>query len=194
MRPSGSSTYTDTEVQKLREYVINRGGFIYTHGNTDNAMKGTRKVLRELLPEHHLGFVPNDHPIYRTYYSLNGSLRFPLRMVGSTGGHGIPLHFGPYSELQGITIDGRLAVLVDTEQMMHVINGKVQKPFYGHLHNQNQVLEEFAPHAARHLINVVVYAITHGNISDYSNYVPETAKNSGDDSYRKKAPNVPQKL
>ena len=67
MRPSGSSTYTDTEVQKLREYVINRGGFIYilTHGNTDNAMRGTRKVLRELLPEHHLGFVPNDHPIYR---------------------------------------------------------------------------------------------------------------------------------
>ena len=115
-------------------------------------------------------------------------------MVGSTGGHGIPLHLGPYSELQGITIDGRLAVLVDTEQMMHAIDSKVQKPFYGHLHNQNQVLEEFAPHAARRLINVVVYAITHGNISDYSNYVPETVKNSGDDSYRKKAPNVPQKL
>ena len=168
------SKYTDAEVQRLREYVINRGGFIYiaTHGNTDNAMKGTRKVLRDLLPEHHLGFVPNDHPIYNTYYSLNGPLPFPLRMVGAFGLFG-PLHFSPYSELQGITIDGRLAVLVDTEQMMHVIDGKVQKPFYGQSQSQNQILKEFAPHAARHMINVVIYAITHGNISDYSSYVPE---------------------
>ena len=166
------SKYTEAEVQRLREYVINRGGFVYiaTHGNTDNAMKGTRKVLRALLPEHHLGFVPNDHPIYNSYYSLNGPLRFPLRMVG----FGVigPLHFGPYSELQGITIDGRLAVLVDTEQMMHVIDGKVQKPFHGQSQSQNQILEEFAPYAARHMINIVVYAITHGNISDYSGYVP----------------------
>ena len=167
------SKYTAAEVQRLREYVINRGGFVYlaTHGNTDNAMKGTRKVLRDLLPEHHLGFVPNDHPIYNSYYSLNGPLCFPLRKVG----FGVigPLHFGPYSELQGITIDGRLAVLVDTEQMMHVIDGKVQQPFHGQFHNQNHILDEFAPHAARHLINVVIYAITHGNISDYSGYVPE---------------------
>ena len=195
-RPSGLSKYTDAEVQRLREYVINRGGFIYitTHGNTDNAMNGTRRVLRDLLPEHPLSFVSNDHPVYNTYYSLNGPLRFPLRQV-TYSGTTIPLHFGPYSELQGITIDGRLAVLVDTEQMMHVIDGKVQKPFYGHLYSQNQVLEEFAPHAARHMINIVVYAITHGNISDYSNYVPETAlKNSGDKGIRKKAPVVTQKL
>ena len=56
---------------------------------------------------------------------------------------------------------------------MHVIDGKVQKPFYGQFQSQNQILEEFAPHAARHLINIVIYAITHGNISDYSGYVPE---------------------
>ena len=168
------SRYTEAEVQRLREYVINRGGFVYiaTHGNTDNAMRGTRKVLRDLLPEHHLGFVPNDHPIYNSYYSLNGPLRFPLRNTGAFGLLGA-LHFGPYSELQGITIDGRLAVLVDTEQMMHVIDGKVQKPFYRQSKGLNQIVEEFAPHAARHLINIVIYAITHGNISDYSGYVPK---------------------
>ena len=168
------SKYTDAEVQRLRKYVINRGGFVYiaTHGNTDNAMKGTRKILRDLLPEHHLGLIPNDHPIYNTHYSLNGPLRFPLRNVGAFGLLG-PLYFGPYSELQGITIDGRLAVLVDTEQMMYVIDGKVQKPFGGQFQNQNQILDELAPHAVRHLINVIIYAITHGNISDYSGYVPE---------------------
>ena len=181
------SKYTDAEVQRLREYVINRGGFVYiaTHGNTDNAMRGTRKVLRALLPEHHLGFVPNDHPIYNSYYSLNGPLRFPLRMTGAVGVLGA-LHFGPYSELQGITIDGRLAVLVDTEQMMHVIDGKVQKPFHGQFHNQNKILEEFAPHAARHLINIVIYAITHGNISDYSGYVPENKQ--GQQRFSTRAP------
>ena len=196
-RPGGLSKYTDAEVQRLREYVINRGGFVYiaTHGNADNAMKGTRKVLRALLPEHQLSFIPNDHPVYNTYYSLNGPLRFPLRKAMYTGHGIIPLHFGPYSKLQGITIDGRLAVLVDTEQMMHVIDGGVQKPFYGKLKDQNQILEEFAPHAARHLINIVVYAITHGNISDYSNYVPATVlKDSGDKGPRKKAPVVTQKL
>ena len=173
-RPGGLNKYTNAEVQRLREYVINRGGFLYiaTHGNTDNVMKGARKVLRDLLPEHPLGFVPNDHPIYNSFYLLNGPLRFPLRKIGAFG-HVIPIHSGSYSELQGITIDGRLAVLVDTEQMMHVIDGKVQKPFYGKFYKQNQVLEEFAPHAARHMINIVVYAITHGNISDYSGYVPE---------------------
>ena len=85
-RPGGLSKYTDAEVQRLREYVINRGGFIYivTHGNTDPVMKGARKVLRNLLPEHHLGLVPNDHLIYNTYYLLNGPLRFPLRKVASS--------------------------------------------------------------------------------------------------------------
>ena len=196
-RPGGLTKYTDAEVQSLREYVLHRGGFIYiaTHGNAENAMRGTRKVLRSLLPEHQLGSIRNDHEVYNTYYSLNGPLRFPLRKVTSMGGHSIPLHFGTYSDLQGITIDGRLAVLVDTEQMMHVVDGAVQKPFYGKLQSYNQVLEKSAPQAARHLINIVVYAITHGNISDYSNYIPETVlKDSGDDSRWKKAPNVTQKL
>ena len=197
VRPGGLNKYTDAELQRLREYVINRGGFLYilTHGNMDSVMKGTRKLLRDILPEHQLGLIPNNHPIYNTYYPLNGPLRFPLRKIVSASGHGLPLHFGPYSELQGITIDGRLAVLVDTEQMMHVIDGGVQKPFYGKFQNQNKILEEFAPHAVRHLINIVIYAITHGNISDYSNYIPETVlKNSGDNSFRKKAPSVMQKL
>ena len=197
VRPGGLNKYTEAEIQRLREYVINRGGFLYilTHGNTDSAMKGAKKLLRSILPEYHLGLIPNDHSIYNTYYSLSGPLRFPLREVRSASGHGIPLHFGPYSELQGITIDGRLAVLVDTEQMMHVIDGKVQKPFYGKFYNQNKILEEFAPHAARQLINIVIYAITHGNISDYSNYVPETVmKDSDNKGLRKKAPIVTQKL
>ncbi|GEM_PF-1342947 len=184
--------YTQQEVQRLREYVINRGGFIYmpTHGNTEAALRPALRVLRQILPEHQLSFIPNDHEIYNAYYKLNGPLRFPIRKMGST-----IFHHGRYSELRGIVVDGRLAVLVDTEAMMHVMDGAVQNPFYGHYADLNNILDEFSPHAARQLINIVIYATTHGKISDYSNYVPETALNTHEDKgIRKTAPGTIQKL
>lgn len=193
-RPRGThNDYSLAEIQRLREYVVNRGGFLYilTHGTTVGAMRPTHKVLRQILPEHQLTLIPNDHEIYNAYYALNGPLRYPVRNMGNT-----PLHFGPYSKhLQGIFIDGRLAVLVDTEEMMHVVDGAIQNPFYGQYAQLNKVLEEYAPHAARQLVNIVVYAITHGKISDYSNYVPETAlNNTGSEDVPQKAPQVPKKL
>lgn len=164
--------YTAREAQRIREYVINRGGFIYmpTHGNTEEAMRPARRVLRQILPEYHLTVIPRDHALYNSFYELNGPLRFPVRKIGRT-----ILHHGPYSQLQGVFIDGRLAVLVDTEAMIHVMDGAVQKPFFGHYQDRNKILDEFAPAAARQLINIVVYAVTHGGISDYSNYVPAAA-------------------
>ena len=99
------------------------------------------------------------------------------------------LHHGPYGQLQGVFIDDRLAVLVDTEAMIHVMDGAVQKPFFGHYQDRNKILEEFAPAAARQLINVVIYAVTHGSISDDSNYIPEDALAGGEtDNIPKKAP------
>ena len=169
--------YTDREAQRIREYVINRGGFIYmpTHGNTEAAMQPAMRVLRQILPEYHLTTIPRDHEIYNSFYELNGPLRFPVRKIGST-----ILHHGPYSQLQGVFIDGRLAVLVDTEAMIHVMDGAVQKPFFGHYQDRNKILDEFAPAAARQLINIVVYAVTHGSISDYSKYIPEDALTNGE--------------
>ena len=180
--------YTDREAQRIREYVINRGGFIYmpTHGNTEDAMRPALRVLRQILPEYHLTTIPKDHEVYNSFYELNGPLRFPVRKIGST-----ILHHGPYSQLQGVFIDGRLAVLVDTEAMMHVMDGAVQKPFFGHYQDRNKILDEFAPAAARQLINIVVYAVTHGNISDYSNYIPVSALVDGEaESIPKTAPNT----
>ena len=189
-RSRGTHEYTEQEVQRLREYVVNRGGFIYmpTHGNTEQAMQPALRVLRQILPEHQLAVVPNDHEIYNSYYKLNGPLRYPVRKI-----YNLVLHHGRYDKLKGIFIDGRLAVLVDTEAMMHVMDGAVQKPFYGHYADRNKIMVEFAPHAAKQLINLVVYATTHGGISDYSNYVPETALNT-DKEAPKTAPKAIQKL
>ena len=184
--------YTDRETQRIRDYVINRGGFIYmpTHGNTEEAMRPALRVLRQILPEYHLTIIPRDHEIYNSFYTLNGPLRFPVRKIGST-----ILHHGPYSQLQGVFIDGRLAVLVDTEAMIHVMDGAVQKPFFGHYQDRNKILDEFAPAAARQLINIVVYAVTHGNIADYSKYIPEDALTNGDaESIPKSAPAAVNRL
>jgi len=184
--------YTDREAQRIREYVINRGGFIYmpTHGNTEAAMQPAHRVLRQILPEYHLTTIPRDHEIYNSFYELNGPLRFPVRKIGST-----ILHHGPYSQLQGVFIDGRLAILVDTEAMIHVMDGAVQKPFFGHYQDRNKILDEFAPAAARQLINIVVYAVTHGSISDYSKYIPEDALLDGDaESVPKSAPDAVNRL
>ena len=184
--------YTDREAQRIREYVINRGGFIYmpTHGNTEAAMQPALRVLRQILPEYHLTTIPQDHEIYNSYYGLSGPLRFPVRKIGST-----ILHHGPYRQLQGVFIDDRLAVLVDTEAMIHVMDGAVQKPFFGHYQDRNRILDEFAPAAARQLINIVIYAVTHGSISDYSNYIPVSAlADGGIDSAPKKIPNAASRL
>ena len=184
--------YTDREAQQIREYVVNRGGFIYmpTHGNTEDAMRPAMRVLRQILPEYHLTTIPQDHEIYNSFYELNGPLRFPVRKMGNT-----ILHHGPYSQLQGVFIDGRLAVLVDTEAMMHVMDGAVQKPFFGHYQDRNKILDEFAPAAARQLTNIVVYAVTHGSISDYSKYIPEGARIDGDaESVPKSAPTGANRL
>lgn len=184
--------YTDREAQRIREYVVNRGGFIYmpTHGNTEAAMQPAHRVLRQILPEYHLTTIPRDHEIYNSFYELNGPLRFPVRKIGST-----ILHHGPYSQLQGVFIDGRLAILVDTEAMIHVMDGAVQKPFFGHYQDRNKILDEFAPAAARQLINIVVYAVTHGSISDYSKYIPEDALLDGDaESVPKSAPDAVNRL
>lgn len=173
-RAQGAHDYTSKKMQRLREYVLNRGGFIYmaTHGNTEKAMYPAYRVLRRILPEYQPTSIPNNHEIYNIYYPLNGPLRFPIRQVFSA-----TLHFGQYTELRGIFIDGRLAVLIDTEAMMHVIDGAVQKPFSGNWTDRNEIFAQFGPHAARQMTNIIVYAITHGRISDYSDYVPETALN-----------------
>ena len=119
---------------------IMAGSSIYmpTHGNTEIAMQPALRILRQILPEYNLVTIRQDHEIYNSFYELNGPLRFPVRKIGST-----ILHHGPYGQLQGVFVNDRLAVLVDTEAMIHVMDGAVQKPFFGHYQDRNKILDEF---------------------------------------------------
>jgi len=171
---SGGNMYTRVEVQRLRKYIAEKRGFLYilTHGNAPVAMRSAYKVLRAILPEHPLQPVPNKHEIYRSFYQLGGPLKFPIRPDWGV----YSLYQGKYSELQGIYIDADLGVLVDTEEMMHILDCSTQHPFKSSCANWNKIMDEFTPAATRQMINIIVYAMTHGGISDYSNYVPESAR------------------
>ena len=112
-------------------------------------------------------------------------MRFPLREDVCTVRRSRPLlfaylHLGPYSELKGVFVDNRLAVLVDTESMMHILDAAVQHPFVGGYANYNKLMDELAPYAVRQMINITVYAMTHGGISDYSDYVPTKISDSSE--------------
>jgi len=102
--------------------------------------------------------VQNDHEIYRSFFSLGGPLRFPLREDNCAA---YSLHLGSYSELKGVFVGNRLAVLVDTESMMHILDAAVQNPFVGGYANYNKLMDELASYAVRQMINITVYAMTH---------------------------------
>ncbi len=108
------------------------------------------RLLRRILPEYQPAPIPDEHPIYNAYYPLNSPKRNHVEALRDT-----TLDSGPRVQLEGIRIDNRIAVLVDTEGMMRAIDSGIQRPYL-----------------VRHLINIVVYAITHGQISDYRKYVP----------------------
>lgn len=52
----------------------------------------------------------------------------------------------------GATFHGRLAILVDTEETLHVVDQWIK------LKEQSRVYSQLAPAAAAQLINVIVYA------------------------------------
>lgn len=168
--------YSQSELANLRQYLVERGGFMYVlaHGNSEQTLRGIRNLLAEVLPEHNLQRIPNDHEIYSSYYELGGPLRFPVRNL-SPFSVSVPLIAGQFSELLGVFVNDRLAVVVDTEASMHILDIAMRKSFYGRLAPNNDTMVELAPNAARELTNVIIYAMTHGKISNYGDYVPETS-------------------
>lgn len=152
---------TTSEKIALRKYLIDRGGMLFSDDCGHNSVNYpfTRivvSVLRSVLPEYPVRRIPNDHEIYNCYYRLGG----PPQGANIFWIHG-PRGPTP-KQLKGIFIDERIAVLLSQRdylcaaETVNVHSGKINRQFPVY----------------RFLVNVVVYALTHGGISDYSNYVP----------------------
>ncbi len=137
--------FSVAERQNLRKYLVERGGFLFIDDSSNvegEFYRSIRIMLEAALPTHPVEPISNDHEIYSCFYHMGGP------PVGSTS---------MYRPLEGIFINGRLAVLISQHGYWDSFTGRA---------------EHYSPGALRFGMNMIIYAVTHGQISDYSAYTP----------------------
>ena len=103
-----------------------------------------RLMLEEVLPAYPIEPISDDHEIYNCFYQMGGA------PVGNNSGSR-PL------ALEGISINGRLAVLISQRGYWESFTGRSR---------------HYSPGPMMFGTNMIVYAVTHGQISDHSAYTP----------------------
>lgn len=155
---------TDPERLGLRRYLIEAGGFLFFDecGHDVMLARLVKAELRAALPEHSVELISNNHELYTCYYELGGPPPGAYRFWkhGNRSSKGI---VGKY--LQGLFINGHLAAIISDRDYLCAARTK-NRPGHGNTGEESQSTYRF-------LTNVVVYSLTHGGISEYSDYVPE---------------------
>ncbi len=143
--------FNQQEVKNLREYLVNRGGFLFVDesvsvmGMEDGGfLASIKEILKQALPEYPITKIPYEHEIYHNVYQFAGPPRG---------------HSGTSGDLEGIFIDGRLAVILSDRSYSTLWVPTFSQKF------PELIIEVF-----QFSVNVIVYAVTHGKISDYSRY------------------------
>jgi hypothetical protein len=137
------------EIENLREYLVSKGGFLFAdeaYGIIEGGefLNSIKEILKQTMPEYPVKKIPKDHEIYNNFYELTE----PIRGHAKTSG-----------DLEGIFIDGRLAV---------IFSDRSYSTLWAYTYSP--IVPEYIPEAFMFSINVIVYAVTHGRISDYSGY------------------------
>ncbi|MCZ6681069.1 MAG: DUF4159 domain-containing protein [Candidatus Poribacteria bacterium] len=151
---------SQSEAAGLRRYLVQKGGFLVfddcgVNSPTQSMTRLFLTQMRFILPEYHVQRVPNDHDIYKNFYQLGGP---PVGFSIYWWGVNPPKR----NYLEGIAIGDNLCILVIRRDYMCAMEAVSLPSRRTH----------YSPGVYRFLTNVVVYALTHGNIADYSGYVP----------------------
>jgi len=152
---------SEPEKEGMRKYLIEDGGFIYFDDCGVNApaqafLRLTLAQLKYALPEYSVDRVPNEHEIYNNFYDMGGPpVGFDIFWWGT--------HPPKRNFLEGITVNDHLAVIVGRRDYMCAMESVSLPTRTVH----------YSPGVYRFTTNVVVYALTHGGVSDYKDYVPE---------------------
>ena len=183
LRGIRDSQFSQSEAVSLRRYLVEKEGLLIFDdcGFHAAAQSMTRLFLanmRYIMPEYHVGRIPNSHEIYHNFYQMGGPpIGFDIYQHGavafSTGGRpSLP----PRNFLEGILIGDKLSVLVIRRDYMCAMEAVSlpSRPVH------------YSPGVYRFMTNVAIYALTHGKISDYSGYVPEDKL--GDQRFPSRAP------
>lgn len=132
------------EVGRLQRY-LKAGGMLLADACCGRMAFDTafRQQIAKVLPEHKLEKLPADHPIYHAHYDIQ-RVDYTPRVREDFGPSDTP-------ELEGITLDGRLAVVYSRFDLG---NGWEQFPHaYSYGYKDESALQIGT--------NVIVYAITH---------------------------------
>ena len=112
--------------------------------------------MRYVMPEYQLERIPNDHEVYNNFYEMGGPpVGFDIFWFGTQP--------PKRNFLEGISVGEKLSVLLVRRDYMCAMEA-VGLPMRS---------VHYSPGVYRFMTNVVVYSLTHGKISDYSNYIPE---------------------
>ena len=131
---NGQIDFTPAERENLRKYLVEQGGFLfidYSSTTESEFYRSMRQMLKTVLPTHSVKLIPNDHEIYNCFYQMSGP------PVGSAG----------YKPLEGIFINSRLAVLINSTGYWDIFSG---------------VSDYYSPGVLRFGVNLMIYAMTHG--------------------------------
>ena len=154
---------SEAEAAGLRRYLVEKGGLLVFDDCGVNApaqamIRLFLAQMRYVMPEYHTERIPNDHEIYNNFYEMGGPpVGFDIFWWGTRP--------PKRNYLEGISVGDKLSVIVVRRDYMCAMES-VSLP------TRNV---HYSPGVYRFMTNVVVYALTHGQISDYSGYVPENA-------------------
>ena len=152
---------TASEAAGLRRYLVEKGGFlIFDDCGVNAPMQAMVRLflsqMRYVMPEYQVERISNNHEIYNNFYGMGGPpVGFDIFWWGTRP--------PKRNYLEGISVGEKLSVIVVRRDYMCAME-TVSYPTRS---------VHYSPGVYRFMTNVVVYALTHGSISDYSGYVPE---------------------
>ena len=158
-----AGSLTESEAAGLRRYLVEKGGFLVFDDCGVNAPSQAMvriflAQMRYVMPEYHVERISNKHEVYNNFYKMGGPpVGFDIFWWGTRP--------PKRNYLEGVSVGNRLAVIVNRRDYMCAME-TVSIPTRS---------VHYSPGVYRFMTNVVVYALTHGQISDYSDYVPEHA-------------------
>ena len=137
MNGHGMVKFSEEEAAHLRDWML-RGGFLWADDNY-GMDRSFRQEVRRLFPDRELEELPNDHPLYRSYYTLPGLPK-------------IHEHDGKPPQSLVIRDQGRIVLLYTYESD---IGDGIEDP---DVHKDPPERREAAMRMA---VNILVYALTH---------------------------------
>jgi len=153
--------FTVAEAAGLRKYLVEKGGFLVFDDCGVNApaqamVRLFLAQMRYVMPEYQVQRIENTHEVYNNFYQMGGPpIGFDIFWWGTRP--------PKRNFLEGVSVGDKLSVIVVRRDYMCAMESVSIPTRSAH----------YSPGVYRFLTNVMVYALTSGAISDYSDYVPE---------------------